>query len=269
MSALRLVVAGAAGRMGRTLIRAIAEAEDCELVGALVAKGRPQLGEDAGTLAGTRTLGVILTDDCKTLLAKADALIDFTTPSTSVALAALAAEARVAHVIGTTGFGEADEVQIAQAARRTAIVKSGNMSLGVNVLAALVKLAAKALPDFDIEIVEMHHRMKADAPSGTALLLGKAAGEGRGIALEDSAVRGRDGITGSRPDGAIGFASLRGGTVVGEHDVILAGPQERLVLGHVAEDRMIFARGALAAARWVQGKAPGLYAMADVLQLPA
>jgi 4-hydroxy-tetrahydrodipicolinate reductase len=269
MSALRLVVAGAAGRMGRALIRAIAEAEDCVLAGALIAKGRPQLGEDAGTLAGIGPLGVILTDDCKTPLAKADALIDFTTPQCSVALAGLAAEARVAHVIGTTGFGEADEAQIAQAARRTAIVKSGNMSLGVNVLAALVKLAAKALPEFDIEIVEMHHRMKTDAPSGTALLLGKAAAEGRGIALEKASVRGRDGITGARTDGAIGFASLRGGTVVGEHDVILAGPQERLVLGHVAEDRMIFARGALAAARWAQGKAPGLYAMADVLQLPA
>jgi 4-hydroxy-tetrahydrodipicolinate reductase len=269
MSALRLVVAGAAGRMGRTLIRAIAEAEDCVLAGALIAKGRPYLGEDAGTLAGTGTLGVILTDAPKALLAKADALIDFTTPSTSVALAGLAAEARVAHVIGTTGLSDTDEAKLADAARRTAIVKSANMSLGVNALAALVKLAAKALPDFDIEIVEMHHRMKADAPSGTALQLGKAAAEGRGIALEKASVRGRDGITGARTDGAIGFASLRGGTVVGEHEVILAGPQERLVFGHVAEDRTIFARGALAAARWAQGKPPGLYAMADVLQLPA
>lgn len=269
MSALRIVVAGATGRMGRTLIRAIAEGEDCALAGALVAPGRSQLGEDAGAMAGLKPLGVALSDDPKPLLAKADILIDFTTPKSSVALAALAAEARLAQVIGTTGLSEADEAKIREASRRTVIVKSGNMSLGVTALLALVKLAAKALPDFDIEIVEMHHRMKADAPSGTALLLGRAAADARGIALEKASVRGRDGITGARADGAIGFVSLRGGTVVGEHEVILAGSQERLVLGHVAEDRMIFARGALAAARWAQGKAPGLYAMADVLQLPA
>lgn len=269
MSALRIVVAGAAGRMGRTLIRAIAETEDCALAGALIAGGRPQLGEDAGAITGLKPLGVALSEDPKPLLAKADVLIDFTTPKSSVALAALAAEARIAQVIGTTGLSEAEEAKIREASRHTAIVKSGNMSLGVNALAALVKLAAKALPDFDIEIVEMHHRMKADAPSGTALLLGRAAAEGREISLEKASIRGRDGATGARPGGAIGFASLRGGTVVGEHEVILAGSQERLVLSHVAEDRMIFARGALAAARWAQGKKPGLYAMADVLQLPA
>jgi 4-hydroxy-tetrahydrodipicolinate reductase len=184
-----------------------------------------------------------------------------------VELAALAAQARIVHVIGTTGLAPADEAKIAAAARHAIVVKSGNMSLGVTLLTALVKQAAKALPNFDIEIVEMHHRNKVDAPSGTALLLGRAAAEGREVALEENSERGRDGITGKRNDGAIGFASLRGGTVVGEHEVILAGPGERIVLAHVAEDRAIFAQGAIAAARWGQGKKPGLYAMADVLGL--
>jgi len=180
-------------------------------------------------------------------------------------LAALSAQARIVHVIGTTGFTKDDEEKIRAAARHAVIIKSGNMSLGVTLLAALVKEAAKTLPDFDVEIVEMHHRMKVDAPSGTALLLGKAAADGRGISLADKSIRARDGHTGRRPDSAIGFASLRGGTVVGDHDVVLAGPSERIVLSHIAEDRAIFARGAIAAARWGQGKKPGLYAMADVL----
>jgi 4-hydroxy-tetrahydrodipicolinate reductase len=184
-----------------------------------------------------------------------------------VELAALAAQARIVHVIGTTGLTPTDDSKIEAAARHATIVKSSNMSLGVALLAALVKKAAKALPGFDVEIVEMHHRMKVDAPSGTALLLGRAAAEGREIVLENNSLRGRDGITGARKDGAIGFASLRGGTVIGEHEVILAGPGERVVLSHAAEDRMIFARGAIAAARWGQGKKPGLYAMADVLGL--
>jgi 4-hydroxy-tetrahydrodipicolinate reductase len=268
MSAVRIVVAGAGGRMGRTLIRVIAETEDCVLTGALEAKGNPDLGADAATVAGLPSAaGVPLTDDPLPLIAQAQALIDFTTPEVSVALAGLAAQARIAHVIGTTGFAAEDDAKIRAAARHAVIVKSGNMSLGVNLLAALVKQAAKALPDFDVEIVEMHHRMKVDAPSGTALLLGEAAAEGRGVPLANKAVRGRDGHSGARADGAIGFASLRGGTVVGEHKVILAGAHERIELSHVAEDRMIFANGALAAARWGQGKKPGLYSMADVLGL--
>jgi 4-hydroxy-tetrahydrodipicolinate reductase len=269
MSAIRVVVAGAGGRMGQTLIRAVAEQNDCVLAGAIEGETHPDLGADAARLAGLPEAGVPLTDDPLPLIAHADALIDFTRPEVSVSLAGLTAQARIVHVIGTTGFSPDDEKKLHAAARHAAIVKSGNMSLGVTLLAALVKQAAKALPDFDIEIVEMHHRMKVDAPSGTALLLGEAAAEGRNVPLGNKAVRGRDGHTGAREAGAIGFASLRGGTVVGEHRVVLAGPHERIELGHVAEDRMIFANGAVAAARWGQGKKPGLYGMTDVLGLSA
>lgn len=267
MSALRIVIAGAGGRMGRTLIRAVADSKDCVLAGALEARGHPDLGADAGTLAGLPATGVTLTDDPLPAIAQAHALIDFTAPKVSVALAEFTAQARITHVIGTTGFSAEDDAKIRAAARHAVIVKSGNMSLGVTLLAALVKQAAKALPDFDIEIVEMHHRMKVDAPSGTALLLGRAAAEGRGVSLDEKAVRVRDGHTGARAEGSIGFATLRGGTVVGEHKVILAGAHERIELGHVAEDRMIFATGAVTAARWGQGKKPGLYSIADVLGL--
>jgi 4-hydroxy-tetrahydrodipicolinate reductase len=253
--------------MGRTLVKMIAESGDLVLGGALEANGHPDLGADAATLAGVKALGVQLTDDALPVIAKADALIDFTIPKVSVELASLAAQARIVHVIGTTGLSAEDETKIRAAARHAAIVKSGNMSLGVNLLAALVKKTAKALPGFDIEIVEMHHRMKVDVPSGTALLLGEAAAQGSNVSLKDKAVRTRDGHTGAREKGAIGFAALRGGTVVGDHDVVFAGEHERIVLRHVAEDRSIFATGALAAARWGQGKKPGLYAMADVLGL--
>jgi 4-hydroxy-tetrahydrodipicolinate reductase len=266
MSEVRIiVVAGAGGRMGRALVRAVAETDGCVLSGALEAKGHPDLGQDAGTLAGLKPLGVAVTDDPLPLLAKAQALIDFTTPQSTVELAALSAQARIVHVIGTTGLSAEDEAKIRAAARHAVIVKSGNFSLGVNVLARLVREAATALPNYDVEIVEMHHRRKVDAPSGTALMLGEAAAQGRGISLSENSVRGRDGQTGARKDGVIGFASLRGGTVIGEHQVILAGPQERIVLTHVAEDRAMFAAGAVAAAKWGQGKKPGLYAMADVL----
>ena len=267
MSDIRIVVAGAAGRMGQTLIRTIAATEGCVVSGALEAPGNPDLGQDAGTLAGLKPLGLALTDDPLPLIAKADALVDFTIPKVSVELAALCAQARIVDVIGTTGCSADDDAKIRAAARHAIIIKSGSMSMGINLLAALVRRAAQALPDFDIEIVEMHHRRKVDAPSGTALLLGQAAAESRGIMLGDKAVRARDGHTGARPDGAIGFASLRGGTVIGEHDVIFAGASERIVLSHVAEDRSIFAHGAVAAAKWGQGKKPGLYAMADVLGL--
>mgnify|MGYP001599626040 FL=1 len=267
MSGIRIVVAGAGGRIGQTLVRAIAADRNFALTGALVSARYPDIGQDAGIVAGGKALGVALSSDAASLLAHADALIDFTTPVASVALAELSAKAGIVHVVGTTGFSQSDDAKIRKAAERTAIVKSGNMSLGVNLLAALVKQAVKAMPDFDIEIVEMHHRQKADAPSGTALLLGEAAAEARGVALNENSERGRDGQIGARKPGAIGFASLRGGTVVGEHEVILAGPHERVVLGHVAEDRIIFATGALAAARWAQGRKPGLYAMADVLGL--
>jgi 4-hydroxy-tetrahydrodipicolinate reductase len=185
-----------------------------------------------------------------------------------VVLAALAAQANIIHVIGTTGLGPDDEAKVKEAARSAVIVKSGNMSLGVNLLAALTKRVAKALgEDFDIEILEMHHNKKIDAPSGTALMLGRAAADGRSIALEQHSQRGRDGETGARRRGDIGFASLRGGTAAGDHTVIFAGQAERLELAHKAEDRMIFARGALKAALWARGKKPGLYSMMDVLGL--
>jgi len=261
---VRIVIAGAAGRMGRALIRMLAETPGAALAGALEAKGKPEQGKDASVLAGLVPSNVTISDDPLPLVAAADAVIDFTTPKVSVELADLAAQARIVHVIGTTGFSNEDEARIKAAARHAVIVKSGNMSLGVTLLASLLKQAARALPDYDIEILEMHHRMKVDAPSGTALLLGRAATEGRNVALDDLMRTDRDGL---REEGSIGFASLRGGTVVGEHEVILAGPGERIVLRHTAEDRAIFARGAIKAALWGKGKKPGLYTMADVLGL--
>ncbi|HEY4266018.1 MAG TPA: 4-hydroxy-tetrahydrodipicolinate reductase [Micropepsaceae bacterium] len=267
MSRIRIAVAGASGRMGRTLIRGLAENPDMTFAFALERPGHASLGTDAGVLAGLPPNGIAVTGDSLAALAACDAVLDFTAPSSSVALSELAAQARIVHVIGTTGFSDGELGRLKAAARHAVIVKSGNMSLGVNLLAALVREAARALPGYDVEILEMHHRMKVDAPSGTALLLGEAAAQGRDIALKDRAVRVRDGQTGIRPEGAIGFASLRGGTIVGDHMVVLAGPSERIELTHRAEDRMIFAKGALAAARWGQGKKPGLYAMSDVLGL--
>jgi len=265
MSDIRVVVAGAGGRMGHQLLKAVSETPGMVVHGALEAPGHPDLGMDAGTQAGLKSLGVALTSDPLPLLASAQALIDFTIPRVSVELAALAAQARIVDVIGTTGCSEDDDAKIRAAARHAVIIKSGNMSLGVNLLAKLVAEAARALPTYDVEIVEMHHRRKVDAPSGTALMLGEAAANARGISLKENSARGRDGQTGARKDGVIGFASLRGGTVIGEHQVILAGPSERIVLSHIAEDRAMFAPGAVAAAKWGQGRKPGLYAIADVL----
>jgi 4-hydroxy-tetrahydrodipicolinate reductase len=264
-----LVVVGAAGRMGQTLIRAIHSMEGARVGGAIERPGSPFLGKDAGEIAGVGPLGVPITDDPLPAFAKADGVIDFSIPAASVEFAGYAAQARIVHVIGTTGCSAGDDARIAAAARHATIVKSGNMSLGVNLLAVLVREAAAALgaDDFDIEILEMHHRSKVDAPSGTALLLGEAAAEGRAIALAQNSVRVRDGHTGARETGAIGFASLRGGSVVGEHSVILAGAGERVVLSHLAEDRGIFARGAVKAALWARDKKPGLYSMLDVLGL--
>lgn len=269
MGMIRIAVAGASGRMGRTLVAALGETTDMQLAAALERAGHADLGRDAGSLAGLASAKVALTDNAKAALANADAVLDFTAPAASVALAEIAAEKGIVHVIGTTGLSGADLTRLKAAARKAIIVQSGNMSLGVNLMAALVREAAKVLPNYDVEIVELHHRMKVDAPSGTALLLGEAAAKGRGVALTQKQVRARDGQTGARPDGVIGFASLRGGTVVGEHTVVIAGAGERIELTHRAEDRMIFARGAIAAARWGQGKSPGLYSMADVLGLPA
>ncbi len=268
MSDLRILVTGAVGRMGRTLIRAVAETKGLTLVGAVERVGTVEFGEDAGALAGLKPLGVQVVGEAAALVSKADAIVDFSTPAASVGFAALAAENRIVHVVGTTGFSKAEEQKIEACARHTAIVKSGNMSLGVNLLAALTRRAAKTLgDDFHIEILVMHHNQKVDAPSRTALLLGEAASKGRGLQLNDRKQSGRDGHTGARKAGDIGFATLRGGSVVGDHTVIFAGPAERIELTHKAEDRMIFARGALAAAKWGKGKKPGLYSMTDVLGL--
>ena len=266
---LKIAVIGAGGRMGAANIRAVATHPEAELVAALEREGSAGIGRDAGTLAGLEPLGVPVTSDLDAALDIADALIDFTAPAASVALAGKAAQRGLVHVIGTTGCSIGDDAAIAEAGQAGArIVKSGNMSLGVNLLANLVRQAARALgAGFDIEILEMHHRHKVDAPSGTAILLGEAAAEGRGIALDDNRIAGRDGHTGPRPEGAIGFAVLRGGSVVGEHSAIFAGPSERITLSHSAEDRAIFANGAIAAALWARDKAPGLYSMADVLGL--
>jgi 4-hydroxy-tetrahydrodipicolinate reductase len=269
MSEMGLAVVGAAGRMGQTLIRAISSTEGTRLVGAVERPGSPHLGKDAGELAGIGTSGIKVTDDPLPVFARADGVLDFTSPAATVEFAGYAAQARIVHVIGTTGCSVADDAAIAAAARHATIVKSGNMSLGVNLLAVLVEQAARALDpqDFDIEILEMHHRHKVDAPSGTALLLGEAAALGRDMALEDNAVKVRDGHTGPRAQGSIGFATLRGGSVVGEHSVYLSGPGERIILSHDAQDRSIFARGAVKAALWARGRKPGLYSMRDVLGL--
>jgi 4-hydroxy-tetrahydrodipicolinate reductase len=268
MPDMRLIVAGAGGRMGRTLIHAIAASKGVALAAAVDAPGSAAIGRDAGELAGLGNNGVQVASNVEPLLAGADGLLDFTIPTASVALAELTARRGMVHVIGTTGLSGEDENLIAQAGRRAVIVKSGNMSIGVNLLAALVKRVAQTLDDeFDVEVLEMHHNKKIDAPSGTALMLARAAAEGRGIDLAQRCVRGRDGHTGTRRPGDIGFASLRGGTVVGDHSVIFAGPAERIEVSHKAEDRMIFARGAIRAALWAREQKPGLYSMADVLGL--
>jgi len=268
MSDMRLIVAGAGGRMGRALTRVISETPGAVLVGALEAPGSEQLGKDAGVLAGLPANGVKLSADLWSLSANADGMLDFTVPAATIANVAIAAERGLVHIIGTTGLSDSDDAVIKSVTSRAIVVKSGNMSLGVNLLAALVKRVAQAMHDsFDIEIGEMHHRAKIDAPSGTALMLGQAAAAGRQITLDQHAVRGRDGITGARHTGDIGFASLRGGTMTGDHSVIFAGAMERIELTHRAEDRTMFAQGAIKAALWARDKKPGLYSMADVLGL--
>jgi 4-hydroxy-tetrahydrodipicolinate reductase len=268
MSDMRLIVAGAGGRMGRTLVHAIAAMDGATLAGAVDAPGSAVIGRDAGELAGLGKNGVAVAADVAPMLAHADGLLDFTIPAATLALAELTAKLGLVHVIGTTGLSGENDKLIAAAGKRAVIVKSGNFSMGVNLLEALVKRVAKTLgEDFDVEVLEMHHNKKVDAPSGTALMLGRAAALGRGVDLDARSVRGRDGHTGARGAGDIGFASLRGGSVVGDHTVIFAGPAERIELTHKAEDRMIFARGAVRAALWARGKKPGLYSMADVLGL--
>jgi 4-hydroxy-tetrahydrodipicolinate reductase len=265
---MRLAIAGAAGRMGRVLTRIVNETPGAEVAGGIEPRGSAHVGADMGVLAGIGALDVTITDDPISLFTRIDGIIDFTVPQATLALAELSAQARIVHVIGTTGIGEDGEAKIKAASRHARIIKSGNMSLGVNLLAVMVKKVAAALgEDFDIEVLEMHHKHKIDAPSGTALLLGQAAADGRGIDLKTRSVRSRDGHTGARPVGDIGFATLRGGSVVGDHTVMFAGPAERIELSHKAESRDIFARGAVRAALWGFEKKPGLYSMIDVLGL--
>ena len=265
---IKVALAGVSGRMGQMLVTELDEHPRLQLVAALERPGHGWVGQDLGTSLGGTARGLVVSDDPAAALAAAQVVIDFTLPDATLALAETAAARGCAMVIGTTGFSAAQIAALDGFAARVPILRAGNMSLGVNLLVALTRKVAAALgPDYDIEVVEAHHRAKIDAPSGTALMLGEAAAEGRGVTLEDAAIRGRDGITGARPEGGIGFAVIRGGDVVGEHDVVFAGPGERLVLRHLASERGLFARGALRAAEWIAGRAAGAYDMTDVLGL--
>jgi len=265
---LNVALLGATGRMGRTLVPLIASDPDLRLSGALAAAGDAAIGHDAGVLAGTAPLAVAITDDPDRALDGASVAIDFTLPAPSLQHARRCRARSLPLVIGTTGHDEAARAELGRLAESIPIVLAPNMSLGVNLLFKLAELAARALDArYDVEIVEAHHRNKVDAPSGTALGLGRAVAQGRGTSLESAAVYARHGATGPRPDGAIGFSVVRGGEIVGDHRVIFAGPGEQIELAHHAQDRSGFARGALVAARWVTGRPPGLYSMLDVLGL--
>ncbi len=265
---MRIGVIGCAGRMGRANLARLLETEGVELAGGTERPGHEAIGADLGTLAGRDPIGIACGDDPAPLMARAHAVIEFSTPAATTANAALAATHGCAHVIGTTGLEAADREALGQAAKRTAILWAPNMSLGVNLLLGLAeKVAATLGPDFDIEIVEMHHRHKVDAPSGTALAIAEAAARGRGRPLDELVVRGRDGLTGPRPEGAIGLAALRGGDVVGDHTIVFAADGERLELAHKASSRAIYSAGAVRAALWAGRQPPGLYAMKDVLGL--
>jgi 4-hydroxy-tetrahydrodipicolinate reductase len=255
-----IVITGASGRMGQMLIGMVRASDKCRLVGAVERAGHEWVGRDVGVAMGGVECGVTVTDDALEAFANAQAVIDFTAPAATIAFSELAAQARAVHVIGTTGMTDEDIAKLAPAARHSVIVRAGNMSLGVNLLIGITKRIAAALDeDYDIEVIEAHHNRKVDAPSGTALMLGEAAAEGRGVALNDVRDSGRDGITGARKRGDIGFSAIRGGDIIGEHDVLFAGPGERITLRHVASDRSLFARGALRAALWGQGQKPGEY----------
>ncbi len=266
---MKVVIAGVSGRMGRILVETIdASGGGIELAGATERAGHDWIGQDLGVVLGGAKRAVKVTDDMAVALGGADAVIDFTTPEATLSHARAAADLGRAIVIGTTGFSDEELAALGECADRAVIVRAGNMSLGVNLLTRLVAKVAAALDEsFDIEVVEAHHRHKIDAPSGTALMLGAAAAQGRGVDLGEVADRGRDGITGARRPGDIGFASIRGGSIIGDHDVIFAGEGETIRLGHTATDRSLFARGALKAALWTEGQPPGAYDMIDVLGL--
>lgn len=263
-----IVITGISGRMGQMLAKVVQEDGTFELVGALERSGHDWIGCDLGEAMGGAANGVIVGDDPLPAFAKARAVLDFTSPAATVEFAALAAQARAVHVIGTTGLSDEDITAIDAAARHATVIRAGNMSLGVNLLLSITRQVAAALgEDFDIEVIEAHHNKKVDAPSGTALMLGQAAAEGRAVDLSDKRDSGRDGITGARNMGDIGFTAIRGGDIVGEHEVLFAGAGERLKISHIATDRALFARGALKAAKWGLDQKPGHYAMTDVLGL--
>jgi 4-hydroxy-tetrahydrodipicolinate reductase len=268
MSEIRIGVVGAAGRMGKALVREVHKSDGVRLIAASEHSSHSDVGEDAGLVAGIGRIGAQIGDNAKDLFSVVDCAIEFSGPGPTVTHAGYAAEQKVMHVVGTTGLDEEQAAALALAAQKTQIFWAPNMSVGVNVLLALVERASAALNEgFDAEILEMHHRRKMDAPSGTALALGRAVAEGRGVDLAKVARRTRDGITGERVQGEIGFAVLRGGDVVGDHRVILTSDNERLELSHTASSRQIFAAGAIRAAFWLNGKSSGLYGMRDMLEL--
>ena len=263
-----IAVTGASGRMGQMLIQQINASEHMRLVSAIERAGHDWTGKDIGVAMGGAALGVVVTEDADAGIRQADVVIDFTAPAATIAFSGIAAAAGAVHVIGTTGMTDDEIAALAPATEKTVVIRAGNMSLGVNLLTQLTKKVAAALDeDYDIEVIEAHHNKKVDAPSGTALMLGEAAAQGRGVALKDVSDRARDGITGARDKGHIGFTAIRGGDIIGEHDVMFAAAGERIILRHVASDRTVFARGALKAALWGIGKAPGAYDMLDVLGL--
>ena len=265
---IRVVVTGVSGRMGQMIVSGVLSSKKTRLVGALEREGHEWIGKDLGLVSGLQSLGVEVSDDPASVFKNADAIIDFSAPKASVEFSKLAAERGIVHVIGTTGFNDQELALIENFGKKAKIIRAGNMSLGVNLLVQLTKKVAATLDsDFDIEIIETHHNRKVDAPSGTALMLGNAAADGRQISLSNARDSGRDGITGARNRGDIGFVSIRGGDVVGEHDVLFAAAGERITLRHVATDRAIFVRGALKAVEWGIQQEPGEYSMKDVLGL--
>ncbi len=265
---MKIGIAGCAGRMGRMLVDAVLKTEGATLSGGTEGASHGSIGTDVAALVGAKPLGLPIGDDPGALFAYSDVVVDFTSPEATVRHARLAASHGVALVVGTTGLKPADFEVLKSAAQSVAVVQAANMSVGVNLLLGLTRQVASVLADaYDIEIVEMHHRHKVDAPSGTALALGRAAADGRGVDLDVVSQRARDGIIGPRRQGDIGFATLRGGDVVGEHTVIFAGDGERIELSHKAASRAVFAHGAIRAARWTAGQPPGLYSMRQVLGL--
>lgn len=267
---MKIGIVGCAGRMGRMVVAEIAGTEGVRIAAGSEAQGSPALGQDIASIAGLPACGVRAVADAGAVFRASDAVIDFTVPAATLVHARLALETGAALVVGTTGLQPEHEAALQAAAKKAVVVRAANFSVGVNVILGLAREAARVLgPSYDVEIFEMHHRHKADAPSGTALALGQAVAEGRKVALADVRVRARDGITGPRKAGDIGFAVMRGGDVIGDHTVVFAGEGERVEIGHKASSRAVFAAGAVRAALWTKGRAPGLYSMRDVLGLSA